>query len=146
MNKKLQMRVFDNKAKNFVELGCFPNAKQDEAVLRAVIFQEDRDPTILSIYSIPDNSKERECSSFDDTEFSFSRFTGKYDIADKPIFEDDFVQIGKDRFGVVFYDDDDAAFEVRFKDGIKLSFLALKDESILVTGNRFEVPEVQVRD
>ena len=46
----------------------------------------------------------------------------------------------------MFYDDDNAAFEVKFKDGTKLNFLALKDESILVTGNRFEVPEVQVRD
>ena len=146
MNKKLQMRVFDNKAKNFVELGCFPNAKQDEAVLRGIVFQEDRDPTILSVYSVPSDSEEKESSSFNDTEFSFSRFIGKYDIANKPIFEDDFVQIGKARFGVVFYDDDNAAFGVKFKDGTKLNFLALKDKSILVTGNRFEVPEVQVRD
>ena len=146
MNKRLQMRVFDNKAKKFIELGCFPNAKQDEAVLRGIVFQEDHDPTILSVYSVSSNSEEKESSSFDDTEFSFSRFTGKYDSSKKPIFEDDSVQIGKDRFGLVFYDDDDAAFEVRFKDGTKLSFLALKTESILVTGNRFEVLEVQVRD
>ena len=144
MNKRLQMRVFDNKAKKFIELGCFPNAKQDEAVLKGIVFQKDRDPTILSVYSVSSNSEEKESSSFDDTEFSFSRFIGKYDIVNKPIFEEDFVQIGKDRFGVVFYDD--AAFEVRFKDGTKLSLLTLKDESILVTGNRFEVPEVQVRD
>lgn len=73
------------------------------------------------------------------SDFSFSQFTGKYDNNRTPIFENDFIK------GEVLFNNDNAAFEVSFFDGEVSGFGALKGKSIVVTGNRFEIPEVQVK-
>jgi len=146
MDRKIRVRVFDNRAKKFVELGCFPDAKADEVVVRGAIFYEDLDPAVLSLYPmLGANCEERDQAEFEYSDFSFSQFTGKYDDNQIPIFENDFVKIDGNRVGEVLFNDDNAAFEVSFFDGKILGFGALKGKGILVTGNRFEVPEVQVR-
>ena len=146
MDRKIRVRVFDNRAKKFVELGCFPDAKVDDVAVRGAIFYEDLDPAVLSLYSILDaDCEERDRAEFEYSDFSFSQFTGKYDDDQTPIFENDFVKVDGSHAGEVLFNNDNAAFEVFFFDGKVLGFSALKGKSILVTGNRFEIPEVQVR-
>lgn len=146
MDRKIRVRVFDNRAKKFVELGCFPDAKADEVAVRGAIFYEDLDPAVLSLYPmLGANCEERDQAEFEYSDFSFSQFTGKYDDDQTPIFENDFIKIDGNRAGEVLFNNDNAAFEVFFFDGEVLGFSALKGKSILVTGNRFEIPEVQVR-
>jgi yopX protein len=146
MDRKIRVRVFDNRAKKFIELGCFPDAKVDEVAVRGAIFYEDLDPAVLSLYSILDaDCEERDRAEFEYSDFSFSQFTGKYDDDQTPIFENDFVKVDGSCVGEVLFNDDSAAFEVFFFDGKVSGFGALNGKSILVTGNRFEIPEVQVR-
>ena len=146
MDRKIRMRVFDNRTKKFVELGSFPDAPIDQVAVRGAIFYEDLDPAVLSLYSILDaDCEERDRAEFEYSDFSFSQFTGKYDDDQTPIFENDFVQVDGTRSGEVLFNDDNAAFEVFFFDGEVLGFSALKGKSILVTGNRFEISEVQVK-
>lgn len=146
MDRKIRVRVFDNRAKKFVELGSFPDTALDGVAVRGAIFYENLDPAVLSLYPILDiDCEERDQAEFEYSDFSFSQFTGKYDDNQTPIFENDFVKVDGNGVGEVLFNDDNAAFEVSFFDGEVLGFSALKGKSILVTGNRFEVPEVQVK-
>lgn len=146
MDRKIRIRVFDNRTKKFVELGSFPDAAIDQVAVRGAIFYENLDPAVLSLYPILDaDCEERDQAEFEYSDFSFSQFTGKYDDNQTPIFENDFVKVDGNCVGEVLFNDDNAAFEVSFFDGEVLGFSALKGKSILVTGNRFEIPEVQVK-
>ena len=146
MDRKIRVRVFDNRAKKFVELGSFPDTALDGVAVRGAIFYENLDPAVLSLYPILDaDCEEQDIAEFEYSDFSFSQFTGKYDDNQTPIFENDFVKVNGNGVGEVLFNDDNAAFEVSFFNGEVSGFGALKGKSIVVTGNRFEIPEVQVK-
>ena len=80
MDRKIRVRVFDNRAKKFVELGSFPDTALDGVAVRGAIFYENLDPAVLSLYPILDiDCEERDQAEFEYSDFSFSQFTGKYD-------------------------------------------------------------------